>query len=380
MFVLAELTVVEPAPASAQTTQPLSAGCHAVNDPARDAFLASDFVGPLQFFAGEEITATATEPTEFGPTTTLILAVDGTTVDTDGFPGTVSYIFPATTTATVSWDVDQGNVTWALSCRGGQTPPPPVTESADLSLAKTCDPGPVAPGAVVNCSVTVANAGRSTAQNVSVSDDLPSGVSLVGTPSGGGFTCGTGDPFTCTLPSLPANASATFTFSAGVSGNATPGSSLTNSATVSSTTPDPAPGPNTATATTTVASCGITSAGDIIGTGGNDVICGSAGPDRIAGLGGNDVIFGLGGDDQLNGGDGNDTLLGDEGSDRLVGGNGDDRLTGGGGGVDRLSGDLGDDTLNTVDGSADDYAVGGEHVAGDTCVVDPADSIALCER
>jgi hypothetical protein len=47
--------------------------------------------------------------------------------------------------------------------------------------------------------------------------------------------------------------------------------------------------------------------------------------------------------------------------------------------VDRLSGDAGDDYLNTVDGSADDYLVGGEHVAGDTCVGDSGDAKALCE-
>lgn len=108
-------------------------------------------------------------------------------------------------------------------------------------------------------------------------------------------------------------------------------------------------------------SCTITGAGDIIGTAGNDVICGSTGPDRIAGLGGDDVIFGSGGDDQLSGGDGNDTLHG-------------------GAGVDRLSGGPGDDTLNIVEGSGGDYAAGGEHVTGDTCVVDSGDSTALCER
>ena len=47
--------------------------------------------------------------------------------------------------------------------------------------------------------------------------------------------------------------------------------------------------------------------------------------------------------------------------------------------VDRLSGGTGDDTLNTVDGTTDDYACGSEHVAGDACTVDPGDSAAQCE-
>jgi hypothetical protein len=108
--------------------------------------------------------------------------------------------------------------------------------------------------------------------------------------------------------------------------------------------------------------CTITGAGDIAGTPGDDVICGSEGPDRIAGLDGNDVILGLGGDDQLSGGQG------------------DDRLFGGREGVDRLSGGPGDDYLNTADGSGGDYAVGGEHAAGDTCDVDSGDFAYQCER
>ena len=248
---------------------------------------------------------------------------------------------------------------------------------ADLSVTKTCDPGSVAPGSVVNCTATVTNAGPDEAQEVSVTDDLPPGLSLAGTPGGGGFSCGVGDPFTCTLLSLGAGASATFTFSVMV-GDVGPGSSLVNTATVSSTTPDPDTTDNTATATTTVVSCTIfAQAGvDTAGTAGDDIICGTEGPDRIAGLGGNDIIFGFGGDDQLSGGDGNDTLLGGAGSDSLVGGAGNDRLYGGGGGVDRLSGGLGDDYLNTVDGTADDYLVGGDNT--DTCVGD-GDAKALCE-
>jgi len=209
---------------------------------------------------------------------------------------------------------------------------------------------------------------------------LPAGATLVGTPVGGGFACGTGAAFTCVRATLaPGGAPVTFTFSVEVQ-NVLPGSSLVNTVTVSSTNPDTNTADNTATAATTVVSCTITGAGDVNGTPGNDVICGSAGTDRIAGLGGDDVIFGLGGDDQLIGGDGNDVLLGGDGSDQLVGGNGDDRLYGGGGGVDRLAGGPGDDYLNTVDGSTDDLLVGGEHVTGDTCVGDPGDAKALCEK
>lgn len=191
-----------------------------------------------------------------------------------------------------------------------------------------------------------------------------------------------GDPFTCTLGSLAAGTSATITFVTRVTGDVTPGGTLINTATVSASTPDSDSADNTASASTSVVACTITAQPGVItsGTAGNDVICGSAGPDRIAGLGGNDIIFGLGGDDQLDGGDGNDVLAGGPGSDQLVGGNGDDSLLGGGGGVDRLAGGAGDDVINTVDGSTDDYAAGGEHVTGDTCVVDAGHLTAQCER
>ena len=277
-----------------------------------------------------------------------------------------SYTTPAavglTSTGTYTWIASysgDANYLGAVSACGDPAETVTVTAQADLSVTKTCSPGLVAPGSIVTCSVTVTNAGPSTAQSVAVVDDLPVGMSLVGTPAGGGFTCGTGDPFTCTLPSL-APGSATFTYSTRV-GSVAPGAQLVNTAIVSSATTDPTPAANTARATTSVVTCTITGAGDIVGTAGDDVICGSAGPDRISGQGGNDVIFGLGGADQLSGGDGND------------------RLVGGGGGIDRLAGGAGDDVLITVDGTTDDFAAGGTHVSGDTCIVNAGDATADCE-
>lgn len=252
--------------------------------------------------------------------------------------------------------------------------PPP----ADLSVAKSCDLGPVAPGSVVNCSISVFNAGPSTAQTVSVNDDLPDGVRLLGTPSGTAFTCVGTDPFTCNLGELEPNTSATLSFSVRVD-DVGPGETITNVVSVSAAVSDPDDRNNMATATTTVVSCTITGAGDITGTPGDDVICGSAGRDRISGLAGNDIIFGFGGDDDISGGTGNDVLHGGDGNDRLAGDGGDDRLLAGAGVTDRLAGGAGDDTLNTVDGFGGDYAAGMEHLRGDTCLVDPGDSVASCD-
>jgi len=160
--------------------------------------------------------------------------------------------------------------------------------------------------------------------------------------------------------------------------NTPPGSSFTNSATVSSATFERNQADNTGRATTTVIACGITRNGDIAGTPEPDVICGSEGRDRIAALGGYEIIFGSGGDDEIIGGDGDERVFGGAGNDSLGGGNGNDELYGGTD-LDRLSAGPGDDLLNTVDGVADDASVGGEHVAGDVCQIDAGDVVTQCE-
>lgn len=164
---------------------------------------------------------------------------------------TLSVIDTASHTVVATIGVGNGPIGVAVA---QVTIPDPL---ADLLVTKTCDPGPVAPGSVVNCSVTVTNAGPNEAQNVSVTDDLPPGLSLVGTPGSGGFSCGVGDPFTCTLGSLAPNTSAAFSFSTTVSGDVTPGSILSNPATVSASTPDPNSANNTASASTSVVACTI---------------------------------------------------------------------------------------------------------------------------
>lgn len=320
-----------------------------------------------------DLTAVAYAP-GFDPTDPSLnyLADSGTSTFEPGF---VSFSFKAPASGrfvlVVAETLPDRGASYTLAVDGANV------VQANMRITKTCDPGPVTAGSVVNCSVFVQNFGPDAARDVRVTDTLPAGVSLVGTPTGGGYSCGTGTAsFVCTRSAIGDESVAGFTFSLLV-GDVPPGV-VTNTVTVSSIAFESNLADNTATATTIVAACTITGAGDITGTPGNDVICGSPGPDRIAGLGGNDTIFGFGGDDQLSGGDGNDTLWGGLGSDTLAGGAGNDTLYGGGGGVDRLSGGAGDDYLNTVDGSADDVLVGNEHIAGDRCVGD-GDAKALCE-
>ncbi len=93
------------------------------------------------------------------------------------------------------------------------------------------------------------------------------------------------------------------------------------------------------------------------GTSSAENIVGTQGRDLIFGFGGNDTLKGENGDDCLVGGEGDDTLLGDGGNDVLVGGNGVDYL-GGGWGDDKMYGGAGVDTLWGHQGN--DYMDGGD--------------------
>ncbi len=76
-----------------------------------------------------------------------------------------------------------------------------VIAEADLSLTKSDSPDPVAAGDVLTYTIDVANAGPSYARDVTITDTIPTGTTLVSaTPSQG--TCG-GDPtVTCDLGTL----------------------------------------------------------------------------------------------------------------------------------------------------------------------------------
>src|SRR2546425_381911 len=123
-----------------------------------------------------------------------------------------------------------------------------VIAQADLSITKTDNPDPVNAGATLTYTVTVTNGGPSTAANVQVTDNLPPGVTFQ-SASGTGWTCvQAGGVVTCAGGSVaPGGAPPiTITVTPAICGT------LTNRATVSSTTIDRSEANNTATATTTV--------------------------------------------------------------------------------------------------------------------------------
>jgi uncharacterized repeat protein (TIGR01451 family) len=134
-----------------------------------------------------------------------------------------------------------------------------VDALADVSITKTDSPDPVFINNTITYTITVHNDGPSDAQAVSVADTLPARLSSVAidvTP--GSPTCETTETFPCNLGTVAAGATVVITVTANVDPVSPINTSMSNTATVTSTTDDPndashgTSNNNTATATTGV--------------------------------------------------------------------------------------------------------------------------------
>jgi uncharacterized repeat protein (TIGR01451 family) len=119
-----------------------------------------------------------------------------------------------------------------------------VTQQANLSITKS-GPGTVNAGQSIIYTVTITNAGPSSAAGVSVADLTPTGLTFVSNSGG----CTT--PYPCAIGTMTNGQSVTITSTYATSSGAA-GTTVTNSATVSAVTVDPVPTGNTATVTTTI--------------------------------------------------------------------------------------------------------------------------------
>jgi uncharacterized repeat protein (TIGR01451 family) len=254
--------------------------------------------------------------------------------------------------------------------------------SADLSVTKSDSPDPVGAGSALTYTIVVSNAGPDPASAVMVIDSLPKAVTFVSADASQGSCKNISQTTTCDLGTIAAGA--------GTPENTNPTTvtihvlapkqigkkakeTISNTAKVSSTTPDPKKSGNSDTEKTTVIgpptgpSCSghpatiLGTPGDdvLTGTPKSDVIVGRAGNDRIFGLGGSDVICARGGFDLVKGGAQSDKILGGAAADRLFGNAGGDRLLGQRG-RDRLNGGRGPDLL--IGGPGSDSCVGGPGV------------------
>jgi len=116
-----------------------------------------------------------------------------------------------------------------------------VITSANLSITKTDSPDPVTSGNPLTYTLTVNNAGPSDAQNVVVSDILPSRVTLASVSSSQGGCAA----LPCNLGTIASDGSAIVTINVTV--NLATTGTLTNTASVTSDTDDPDNSNNTAT-------------------------------------------------------------------------------------------------------------------------------------
>jgi uncharacterized repeat protein (TIGR01451 family) len=123
---------------------------------------------------------------------------------------------------------------------GSAAPVTVLPPSIDLSLTKTTLSTSVTTGSTISYTITVANAGPSTATNVTMTDVLPAGLQFVSAVPSQGSCSGT-TTVTCSLGSILSGANATITLQAQVTSNS---GSITNSATVSGTETDSNPGNN----------------------------------------------------------------------------------------------------------------------------------------
>jgi uncharacterized repeat protein (TIGR01451 family) len=134
--------------------------------------------------------------------------------------------------------------------------------SADLHITKistansaTCQ---FCAGTNLTYTITVSNAGPSTATGVVVKDTIPGQVSVLSVSAPAGSSCTAGipgnplQPLTCTVGNLAVSGSATISVVAAISSNVPNGTVINNNATVSASTADPNNGDNSATAAVTV--------------------------------------------------------------------------------------------------------------------------------
>lgn len=144
---------------------------------------------------------------------------------------------------------------------------------SDLSISKSGSPNPVAPGGQLSYSIAVNNAGPNPAINPTWTDTLPAAVSFVSLTAPAGWNCstpavGSGGTVSCTRNTMLLGTT-NFTLVTQVSPSAAPGSTISNTASVSSTADGNAAN-NSATATNSVAATAASLAVSKVLTGTSD--------------------------------------------------------------------------------------------------------------
>ena len=163
-----------------------------------------------------------------------------------------------TVTITVTAPNATAQVSNAATVAANETDPAPGDNTAtavtlvnamDLSVSATGTPRIVPIGGAVTYSLTVNNAGPSTATGVSLTDTLPAGATFQSATASQGSCTSSGGTVTCALGSLAVGPTATVAITILAP---TTGGSTTDQVTVTATNPDLNPSNNTATVRTSV--------------------------------------------------------------------------------------------------------------------------------
>jgi uncharacterized repeat protein (TIGR01451 family) len=152
-----------------------------------------------------------------------------------------------------------GSITTSARVTSGSADPDPsnddtsattlVLTPADLAIAITGAPDPVAAGGTLTYTITVTNAGPGIATGITVLDSLPSGVAIA-SASGSGWSCAVvGQNVTCFSPTLAAAAASVITV---VATAPTSGGAVSSTASVAAVTPDGNPANNSASTSASV--------------------------------------------------------------------------------------------------------------------------------
>ena len=128
-------------------------------------------------------------------------------------------------------------------------PVPPVVPAADLTLSKTADQSIIQPGSLLTYTLSITNNGPDEAENILLTDSLPAalGTPLYSTDNGTNWNSWTGS---LNLGSLPSSGVSNVLIQCTVAADAS--QYVSNSAVVTSDTPDPDPSNNTSTLVTPI--------------------------------------------------------------------------------------------------------------------------------
>ena len=170
---------------------------------------------------------------------TDVTCATGTLAPKESADFMVAFSIPATTApGTIATGATVSSSTDGESSNNSDDSTITVTASANLAISKTLNDEPIIAGKTSEWTITVSNAGPSTARSLKIADTLPDNLTLTGITVPAGAAC-PDEKFPCTATSLNPGSSLTFTVSATLAADTDAGTEVVNTASVSSVTPDP---------------------------------------------------------------------------------------------------------------------------------------------